>query len=73
MTKPKYKKGKQVSTMVEFASTSCQWYVLYIGDRKRIVHREMLKSQQYRTLLNWINHGALFKTIPIMKEEIEYE
>ena len=58
----KYFKTKMIESMEEFARTPCLWYVLRIGNRERTVHREMLKSQQYRTLLNWINSGMLYAT-----------
>lgn len=60
MTASKYFQGKQICTMSEFDQCEKKWYILYLSNKKT-VHRSMLISQQYRTLLNWIIQGRLFE------------
>ena len=70
--KRKYYIDKQIESMEQFTKLSgCRWYILVLGRRPRTVHREMLKSQQYRVLLNWINSGLLFTTKE--KEDVHVE
>lgn len=70
--KKKYYKDKQIESMEQFTKLcGCRWYVLRLGGRLRTVHREMLKSQQYRVLLDWINSGIVFTTKE--KEDVHVE
>lgn len=47
MSKSKYKKGRQITTISEFDQCESKWYK---WDNKT-VHRSVLMSLQYRTLL----------------------
>lgn len=57
MAKAKYKTGKKICSISEFDACEKLWYKW----RGRTVHRSMLISQQYRTLLNWIISGMLYE------------
>ena len=57
MSKAKYKQGKQICSISEFDQSEKLWFK-WDG---RTVHRSMLMSQQYRTLLNWIIKGFIFE------------
>ena len=67
MSKPKYKQGKRICSISEFETCESFWYKW----NGKTTHREVLISQQYRTLLNTINSGRLYTAELINKAESE--
>ena len=57
MSKAKYKQGKQICSITEFDACEKQWYKW----NDKTVHRSVLISLQYRTLLLAITAGRLFE------------
>ena len=64
MTRPKYKQGKQICSISEFNACENLWYKW----NGKTVHRSVLISLQYRTLLNAIRLGLIYKAIPIRND-----
>ena len=65
MSKPKYKVGKQVSSIAEFDATSN----LYFKWRGRTIHRAALESMQYRVLRGIIEAGYVYVADPIEEKK----
>ena len=63
MSKAKYKQGKKIRTISEFDQCESLWYKW----NGKTTHRSVLMSLQYRTLLETIIAGRLFRAE--MKEE----
>jgi hypothetical protein len=57
MSKPKYKQGKRIYTISEFDQCESLWYKW----NGKTTHRSVLMSLQYRTLLETIIAGRLFR------------
>lgn len=64
MTKAKYKTGKKIRSISEFDASEKLWFKW----NNRTVHRSMLISQQYRTLLNWIKRGMIYECDDVRKD-----
>jgi hypothetical protein len=56
MSKAKYKQGKQICTISEFDQCESLWYKW----NGKTIHRSVLVSLQYRTLLNAIIAGRIY-------------
>lgn len=56
MSKSKYKQGKQIVTVSDFDQCESLWYKW----GNKTVHRAVLMSLQYRTLMNAIIGGRIF-------------
>ena len=56
MSKPKYKRGKKINSISEFDACPKLFYKW----RDKTVHRSVLISLQYRTLLNAIISGTIW-------------
>ena len=57
MSKSKYKQGERINTISEFDACECLWYKW----NGKTTHRSVLMSLQYRTLLETIIAGRLFR------------
>jgi hypothetical protein len=57
MSKAKYKQGKQICSISDFDQCEKQWYKW----NGKTVHRSVLMSLQYRTLLGVIMCGRLYE------------
>ena len=66
MSKRKYKKGKQISSIAEFEESSCEFFIWNNATR----HRAVLVSLQYRTLKGIINRGFLYEAKKIEEEDV---
>lgn len=64
MSKSKYKKGRQITTISEFDQCESKWYKW----NNKTVHRSVLMSLQYRTLLNSIIGKRLYVADFIQEE-----
>lgn len=60
MSKRKYKRGSQIKTIGQFATSKSAWFIVKYGDREKTTHRGWLESMQYRCLLNTIKYKRLF-------------
>ncbi len=69
MSKAKYKQGKQIHTISEFADCKSLWYK-WNGKTR---HRAILTSLQYQTLYDTIMKGRLYTAELIDKAESEEE
>lgn len=67
MTKAKYKAGKQICSISDFADSGKLWFKW----NGKTVHRSVLMSLQYRTLLNAIINGRLYEAVLIGVNENE--
>lgn len=67
MSKPKYKQGRQIITVSDFDQCESKWYKW----NGKTVHRAVLISLQYRTLINTIVNGRLYVADRITEEEKE--
>ena len=56
MSKPMYKKGRRIESVSDFDQCESLWYKW----NEKTVHRSILISLQYRTLLNAIIGGRVF-------------
>lgn len=56
MTKPMYKRGRQIESIADFDACESLWYKW----RNKTVHRSVLISLQYKTLLENILCGVIF-------------
>lgn len=65
MSKPKYKQGKRIRSISEFDTCESLWYK-WNGKTR---HRSVLISLQYRTLLNAIISGRLYRADLISEAE----
>lgn len=57
MSKAKYKQGERINTVSEFDQCESLWYKW----NGKTTHRSVLMSLQYRTLLNAIINGRLYR------------
>ena len=71
MSKPKYKDGKQIKTILQFERSTCDWYRLHHMGPKRTktVHRAFLISWQYQFLKNFINKGWIYEAKLVEEEK----
>jgi len=68
MSKPKYKQGKMIKSIADFAKSDKKWFkVRFGGDKLKTVHRSFLISWQYRTLELFINRGSVYEADEITK------
>lgn len=67
MSKSKYKHGRQITTISDFDQCESKLYKW----NGKTVHRAVLISLQYRTLLNAIISGRLYVADRITEEEKE--
>lgn len=65
MSKRKYKKGRQITSVSDFDSCESLWYIW----NEKTIHRSFLISLQYRTLVNLIMRGCIYIADLIKKEE----
>ena len=56
MSKSMYKRGRQIESIADFDTCESEWYKW----RDKTVHRSVLISLQYRTLLLNIANGVIF-------------
>ena len=56
MSKPKYKQGKQITSVAQFENSTSKWFKWNGLTR----HRSVLESLQYHTLSMAIYHGRVF-------------
>lgn len=61
MSKAKYKQGKQICSIKHFEDSQSNWFKW----NGKTVHRSVLMSLQYRTLLSFITGGKLYEADPI--------
>jgi len=61
MSKSKYKQGKMIKSMSDFAKSDKTWFKVSFGDKLKTTHRSFLISWQYRTLELFINRGAIYE------------
>lgn len=67
MSKARYKQGQQICSISEFDCCESLWYKW----NGKTVHRSVLISLQYRTLLNTIINGRLYTVEMIEPQESE--
>lgn len=67
MSKPKYKKGKLIKTISDFANSKSNWFMINFGlSGFKTRHRSFLISWQYRTLETFINNGKVYEADAII-------
>ena len=64
MSKPKYKRGKQIKSMADFEKSGSTWFRVLFGMKERTKHRSFLISWQYHTLEMFIRAGRVFEAEP---------
>ena len=64
MSKPKYKRGKQIKTVADFEKSGATWFRVLFGMTERTKHRSFLISWQYHTLEMFIRAGRIFEADP---------
>lgn len=69
MSKPKYKQGKKIRSIADFAKSKNQWFKVYFSNEPKTRHRSFLISWQYRTLEIFINKGWVYEADLIQKEK----
>ena len=67
MSKPKYKQGKMIKSIADFAKSDKKWFKVRFGNKPKTLHRSFLISWQYRTLELFISRGSVYEA-----DEIEY-
>jgi hypothetical protein len=70
MSKPKYKQGKMIKSISDFAKSDNTWFKVRFGNKPKTLHRSFLISWQYRTLELFINRGSVYEADLIQKEKI---
>ena len=73
MSKPKYKQGKQITTIAEFANSKSMWFKVHFGNQSKTIHRSFLISWQYRLLERFIDRGCIFEADSIVQKEKDNE
>lgn len=69
-TKPKYKNGKQLRTIIDFEISPATYFrVSYSDTNIRTVHRSFLASWQYRVLKNFIISGKICEADEISNDK----
>lgn len=64
MSKPKYKQGRQILSIADFAKSDCEYFkVRFNNSLLQTKHRAFLISWQYRTLDIFINRGWVFEAV----------
>lgn len=69
MSKPKYKQGKMIRSIADFAKSKSKWFKVYFGNEPKTRHRSFLISWQYRVLENFINAHWIYEADLIQKEK----
>lgn len=67
MYRQKYRDGKQILSMSEFAQSKSDVFVLYLGG-PRTRHKKVLKQMEYGVLDWHIKQGHLFEAQEIKEE-----
>lgn len=67
MSKPKYKQGKPIKSVADFAKSDKKWFKVRFGSKSKTLHRSFLISCQYRTLELFINKGSVYEAEKITK------
>ena len=68
MSKPKYKQGKQITSMADFEKYTRRYFKVYFGNHSKTIHRAFLESWQYHTLYVFITRGFVYEADFIEKE-----
>ena len=65
MTPPKYKTGKQISSISDFDQSECKFFKVRFGGERNFQtkHRSFLISWQYRTLKMFIERGWVYEAV----------
>lgn len=61
MSKRKYRRGKQITSMGNFERSTCTFFVIRFGTEERTRHRGFVESWQYHTLLMFIRRGDVYE------------
>lgn len=62
MSKPKYKKGKQIRSIADFEESKAKYYKVEFGDKNvRTIHMSFLISWQYWMLRKFIKSGRIWE------------
>ena len=67
LSKRKFTEGEQIHTLDELLKQ--EWVMWYHSTK----HIEVIKSNQLRTVLSWLEHGALHKAIRKFSEPMQAE
>ena len=67
MSKPKYKQGKPIKSIADFAKSDKTWFKVRFGNKLKTLHRSFLISWQYRILELFINRGSIYEAEEITK------
>lgn len=63
MTKRKYIKGRQITSIGEFENSKNHWFIVRYGNNLKTTHRGFLISWQYAVLKKFIDNGYVFEAI----------
>ena len=69
--KAKYKRGKRIKSIEDFAKSKAKYYKVIFGNHELTRHRAFLESWQYHTIELFINGRRVFEAEPIQQEEGE--
>lgn len=61
MSKRKYHRGKQITSMGSFEQSTCTFFVIRFGKDERTRHRGFVESWQYHTLQMFIKRGDVYE------------
>lgn len=69
MSERKYKRGRQICSMADFAQSESNFFIVYFGcTNPQTKHKSFLISWPYRIVDNFIQRGWIFEADKIEEE-----
>ena len=65
MSKPKYKRGKLISSIADFDKSECKYYKVLFGAKEKTLHHGFVKSWQFHMLKDLIRARRVYEAVLI--------
>ena len=65
MSKRKYRKGRQITSIADFDKSGRTWFIVKYGTNEKTTHVGWVESWQYHCLKNMIETGRIFEAMEI--------
>lgn len=70
MSKPKYKKGRRLTSVADFENSKARYFKVLFGFDEKTLHRGFVESWQYHLLKSFIHGGLVYEADFMFKKDI---
>lgn len=68
MSKPKYKRGKLISSIADFGKSECKYFKVLFGKNEKTMHRSWIESWQYHMFDAFVKQKRVYEAVLIDEE-----